>query len=245
MVVGGYTMTVFLVPNAAVADVHLRRALAAATDRDVLRRGLRHTDMVATGGLVPAGLPGHTADIAVPFDPDAARAHLARSSVLPPGQPIQVWTAIEQAHDWWDDLMECWREVLGVPVEVKVGRMADLLSFTSTDHHVALWHWVAAYPDPDYFLGVLLHSESSSNAGGWRNERFDRLIAQTMAGDEGDGAPQRLALFHEADRLATREECAVLPLTYRRSAALVQPAVEGWWQWGAPLQSLDRIRVRR
>lgn len=244
MVAGGYTMTVFLVPNAVAADVHLRRALAAATDRDVLRRGLRHTDMVATGGLVPAGLPGHTADIAVPFDADAARAHLARSTVLRPGQPIHVWTAIEAVHDWWDELMACWREVLRVPVDVTVGRMADNRS-TVADHHAALWHWVAAYPDPDYFLRVLLHSESSSNAGGWRNERFDRLIAQTMAGDEGDGASQRLALFHEADRLATREECAVLPLTYRRSAALVQPGVEGWWQWGAPLQSLDRIRVRR
>lgn len=242
MVVGGSTMTVFLVPNAVTADVHLRRALAAATDREVIRRRLRPTDMVATGGLVPAGLPGHTADIAVPFDPEAARAHLACSSVLRHGQPIQAWTATEQVHDWWDDLMECWREVLRVPVDVTVGRMADNRS-TAADHHVTLWHWVAAYPDPDYFLRVLLHSESTSNAGGWRNERFDGLIAQTMVGDEGDRGPQRLALFHEADRLATREECAVLPLTYRRSAALVQPGVEGWWQWGAPLQSVDRITV--
>jgi oligopeptide transport system substrate-binding protein len=235
-------MSVFFVAGAQRVDLPLRRALAHATDREVIRKHLGFTDVLATGGLVPAGLPGHTPDIAVSFDPTAARAALADSQSLGSGQALSVWTAYEHRHDWWAELMDCWRDVLRIPVDVTVEAMSDNANFAGSSHHLALWHWVAGYPDPDYFLRVLLHSGSTSNSGGWHDARFDRLIDETM--DVESGGSARLALFHEADRLAVREACAVIPIVYRRPATLVQPEVEGWWQWGAPMQSLDRITVR-
>ena len=55
-------------------DVNVRRAFALATDQESLAgRVFAGQVSPATGGLVPPGLPGHSADIGLPFDPDQAR----------------------------------------------------------------------------------------------------------------------------------------------------------------------------
>jgi hypothetical protein len=42
----------------------------------------------------------------------------------------------------------------------------------------------------------------------------------------------RLALFHQADRLAVADQVALIPLVYGRSMAFVKPWVRGWWEFG-------------
>jgi tetratricopeptide (TPR) repeat protein len=65
----------------ATANLEFRRALAHAVDRDALAEALPANMVLATGGVVPPALQGHTPDIARAFDPDRAREHLARSGV--------------------------------------------------------------------------------------------------------------------------------------------------------------------
>ena len=67
------------------ADLELRRALAHAIDRDTLGSAMPANMVVATGGIVPPALQGHTPDISLRFDPDAALACLARSGNDGPG----------------------------------------------------------------------------------------------------------------------------------------------------------------
>src|SRR6476646_1009974 len=57
-----------------VGDLSVRRALAHAVDREALGSVAPINLAVATGGIVPPALQGHTPDIALRFDPDAARA---------------------------------------------------------------------------------------------------------------------------------------------------------------------------
>src|SRR5207244_786731 len=61
------------------SNVDLRRALAHAVDRHRLASALPVNMLLATGGIVPPALQGHTPDIALRFDPDLAREPLARS----------------------------------------------------------------------------------------------------------------------------------------------------------------------
>jgi oligopeptide transport system substrate-binding protein len=243
LVLGAPSTSVFLMHNANTTDIHLRRALAAATDRDIIREGIAVTDVIATGGLVPSGLPGHTPDIAIAFDPDAARQHLARSTSLAPGEPVRVGVAIEHRHAWREPLLACWSDVLRVPVDTESRPMAEVVNYASLGCHTSVWHWVAGYPDPDYFLRVLLHSNSTSNKSGWHDDRFDALIDQAVRAGSERGGADRMSLFHEADRLAVRDECMVIPLTYRCLASLVQPNVEGWWHWGAPVHIIDEVTI--
>jgi ABC-type transport system substrate-binding protein len=56
------------------SNVHLRRALARAIDRTALTHVVPANAVVATGGLVPPALQGHTPDIALSYDPQLARS---------------------------------------------------------------------------------------------------------------------------------------------------------------------------
>ncbi|HET9722292.1 MAG TPA: ABC transporter substrate-binding protein, partial [Actinomycetota bacterium] len=62
-----------------MGNLELRRALAHAIDRAALAEVCPANLVVATGGVVPPALQGHTPDIALRFDPELAREHIARS----------------------------------------------------------------------------------------------------------------------------------------------------------------------
>src|SRR5207244_10803977 len=74
-------------------NAELRRALAHAIDRDALAAVCPANLMLATGGVVPPALQGHTPDIALRSDPDPARESLARPGSDGPLQlaGLTVW----------------------------------------------------------------------------------------------------------------------------------------------------------
>ena len=89
--------------------------------------------------------------------------------------------------------------------------------------------WLPGYADPEYFLRLLLHSESRTNEGGFNHRPFDELIERARQ-ERSDR--QRLELFHQADRMAVVDRVAVIPMAYGRSMAFVKPWVRGWWEFG-------------
>ncbi|TMB86547.1 MAG: hypothetical protein E6J45_13715 [Chloroflexi bacterium] len=139
-------------------DVFFRRALACATDRKVLEQVVLPNQTVATGGLVPPGLPGHTPDIAVRFDPQKARRWLAESSHR--GPIVIVVVDPPPAH--CVPLAAAWMDVLGRDVETVAKPIAEMRRFAQYAH-VTLTHWLAHGPDPGYFLRGLLRTGSRSN----------------------------------------------------------------------------------
>jgi ABC-type transport system substrate-binding protein len=216
------------------SDVHLRRALAYAIDRSALAYAAPANAVVATGGLVPPALQGHTPDIALPYDPQLARAELARCTpqtrlVL---AAIPAWLALAEA------LTEQWRDILGIdavahPWSAGQGRPWGTANATITA-------WLPGYPDPEYYLRLLLHSQSKTNEGGFSHAPFDQLIERARR--EGDGRA-RLELFHQADRMAVTDQVALVPIYYLRGLAYVQPWVEGWWEFGKSCASLADLVV--
>src|SRR5438552_5507274 len=90
-------------------NLELRRALAHAIDRDALAEVAPANLVVATGGVVPPALQGHTPDIALRFDPDLAREYLDRSGFEGELElaGMMVWDSI------LDVVTESWRQVFG------------------------------------------------------------------------------------------------------------------------------------
>ncbi|MDQ6709396.1 MAG: ABC transporter substrate-binding protein, partial [Candidatus Dormibacteraeota bacterium] len=232
-------MTSYLAFSGAAAtapDIHLRRALAHATDRGVLAGFLAANQLAAHGGLVPPGLPGHTPDCVLPFDPELARACLQRSSHR---GPLRITMPVSWALPYIESVIDIWRTNLDLEIErVKIA-VQDLFAGTLAGH-ADLGIWIAGYPDPEYYLHMLLHSRSSSNMSRWSSPAFDALIDRANSQENGAA---RLALFHEADRMAVQQECSVLPLVYTRVGALLQPWVHGWWAWGVPWMGFDELTI--
>jgi peptide/nickel transport system substrate-binding protein/oligopeptide transport system substrate-binding protein len=223
-------------------NVELRRALAHAIDRDALAAVCPANLVVATGGVVPPALQGHTPDIALRYDPDLARAELAASGF--DGElelaGMMVWEEILST------IARSWEDVFGARVRVRdwswraeeameAGGRAD-------SAYLRVTGWFPGYPDPEYFLRLLFHSDSRTNEGGFSDAAFDDLIERARR--ERDGRT-RLELFHEADRVAVVERVACIPLVYGRNVAYVKPWVHGWWEFGKSSSSFADLVVER
>ena len=220
------------------SNVELRRALAHAVDRETLAQRLGPNLMVATGGLVPPALQGHTPEIAPRYDPERAREHLAAAGAVGPLRLAAYGDYAPLA----ESVAEGWRRELGLEVVVEpwTQQEAATLGRPWEQAPIVLTGWLPGYPDPEYFLRLLLQSATKTNEGGFAHPPFDSLIER--ARQEPDDR-SRLELFHEADRMAVADQVALIPLVYGRSMAFVQPRVHGWWEFGKSSAALADLVV--
>lgn len=184
---------------------------------------------MATGGLVPPALQGHTPDIVPRFDPELARKLLAESGV-------DGTVRLAGLQDWADILEGIatgWREVLGVTVETPTWTPNQAWQLPRPWEEfiapIVVTGWLPGYSDPEYYLRLLLHSESKTNEGGYAYAPFDELIERARQ-ERSDRS--RLELFHAADRMAVAEQVTLIPIAYGRSTAVVQQNLRGWWEFG-------------
>jgi ABC-type oligopeptide transport system substrate-binding subunit/class 3 adenylate cyclase len=222
------------------ANVELRRALAHAIDRDRLAAICPANLVVATGGVVPPVLQGHTPDIALRFDPQRARELFVRTGF---SGTLEI-AAMEIWADFLQVIAEMWEEALGHPVQTRTwswrteeaihqGQEPDKASIRITG-------WLPGYPDPEYYLRLLFQTDSRTNEGGFSYAPFDDLIERARR-ERSDRS--RLELFHEADRLAVADQVALIPLVYGRSTAYLKPWVQGWWEFGKSSASFADLNV--
>jgi ABC-type oligopeptide transport system substrate-binding subunit/class 3 adenylate cyclase len=231
-VVGPAAWTAYLAfdhSDPRMSNVLFRRALAHAIDRERLAELLPDNLLVATGGLVPPALQGHTPDIAPRFDPDLARDLLARSGVTGTIQlaSLRDWAEIV------DVVADGWSDVLGLPVEKPTWTPEHAWRLPRPWEEfiapIVITGWLPGYSDPEYYLRLLLHSESRTNEGGYSHEPYDDLIERARR-ERNDR--ERLELYHAADRMAVADQVALIPIAYGRSTAIVKPHVQGWWEFG-------------
>ncbi len=220
------------------SKLELRRALALAVDRERLAAALPVNMTVATGGVVPPALQGHTPDIALHFDPELAREHLARAA---PTGPLRL-AVLEDNRALVAPVVECWRETLGLEVEIHAWTPVELVRFSPPWEAapIVMTGWLPGYPDPEYFLRLLFQSDSHTNWGGFSHGPFDEIIerARQERSDRG-----RLELFHEADRMVVADRVGCIPLVYGRSMWVVKPRVEGWWEFGKTSANFADLHV--
>lgn len=212
-------------------DQRLRLALAHCIDRELLDSVMPSHATAATGGVVPPMLAGHTPDIAPRFDPELSRQLLSSVDL---SAPLRVVSPV-RPHLYVGRVMETmvatWREHLGLAIELLEPDLTGYAEILGDPSGVDLIPatWYPGYTDPEYYLRLLLHSDASANYGGFASGPYDRLVEKACAaGDERT----RLALFHDADRMAVAEQAAVLTVSYDRNLSLRRPTVEGWWEFG-------------
>ena len=199
-------------------DRRVRRAFVLATDREAL------ADVVfmgyvspATGGFVPPGMPGHSAGIGLPYDPERARRLLAEAG-YPGGRgfpDVRAWTRLTPlphlAH-----LRSQWRENLGIEITWGTMEWAEYLDrLRKEPPHLFIMGWIADYPDPDNFLRVGLWRERA----GWQNEDYIRLVEQARRTTD---QRQRMSLYGQAERILV-QEAAIMPLYYGCGHMLTKP----------------------
>ncbi|NIN65217.1 MAG: hypothetical protein GTO63_11060 [Anaerolineae bacterium] len=233
---GPWLTTIFVAFNVSrppFNDVRVRRAFVLATDKEALANVVvGDYASPATGGLVPPGMPGHSAGIGLPYDPEQARRLLAEAG-YPGGWGFPGVGALTP-HER-EPLSKClqaqWQGNLGVEITwqaMEHGTYIDRLY--REPWSVNLGRWIADYPDPDNFLRASPWRVNTA----WQDEAYDGLVeGARRVMDQGE----RMRMYQQADRILV-EEAPILPLLYDCYHLLVKPWVRkyptwaiSWWPW--------------
>lgn len=204
----------FNVEEAPFDDVHFRRALNLAVDKELVANAV-YSDLVRPAtGVIPPGFVGFNPDLeGLTFDEDKAKAELAKSRYADPEtRPRIVITHPGTGGSpslTTEVVADMWRRTLEVDVEIQQVEWATFLQDLHRNRLQAFsLAWQADYPDPHTFVDVLFRTGSSINNTNYSNPEVDALLEQ--ANVEADPV-RRIELYQEAEEMIV-EDAAWLPL---------------------------------
>jgi oligopeptide transport system substrate-binding protein len=215
-------------------DVRVRQAFAEAVDWRSLAGVVGGGDEPANS-LVPPGVPGRSAlDLLPKYDPAGARALLAAAGYA--GGAGFPDIALQTDGSPYDSVVRASisRE-LGVKLRSEI--LSDFLDRMLGTDRPAMWalSWIADYPDPFDFLGVLLESGQTSNFGRWKDPAFDAALqgAATAA-----SPADRAAAYAAAERIVA-DQAPIIPVAYPTEWALSRDGLLGAHSGGVGIIRFD------
>jgi peptide/nickel transport system substrate-binding protein/oligopeptide transport system substrate-binding protein len=234
------------------SNVHLRRALNWAVDRERLCRVILEGRAQPAKGVLPPAVPGYDPGLAgYRFDPAAAARELELAG-FPGGKGlpiIDLYYASDNsdAHAVAVELQQQFRRA-DIRTELCARDQNDFKNLTKTDPPPLFRRsWVADYADPENFLWSCFHSSlaGSSNRVHYSDPETDRLLEAAAALPPG---AERLAAWARAERRIV-EEAPWVFLYHRSAHLLVRPTVRNLTftplDTGQELPWADFVRVRK
>jgi oligopeptide transport system substrate-binding protein len=182
-------------------------------------------DAVPATSMVPPGIAGRDdANHQPQFNPDDARSQLAAAG-FPGGEGLPPITLTTYGVGFETAVASELERNLGVTVTVEALDFQGYSDQVEAANKPQIWtlSWIADYPHPQDFLGLLLRTGSTSNMGHWSNTDYDALLEQAAA--TADPAEQAVIYGQAQDILA--REAPVVPVYYDRSFALSRTGLLG------------------
>ena len=198
-------------------DPKFRQALNHAVDKELIASEVLSDLVEPAFGILPPGFPGYNPDLTgLRHDPELAVRLLEESKYSDPAtRPRIVITVPGTGGTIGLDLevvIEMWKQTLGIEVEIQQVEWATYLQDLDQQKFQAYagLGWQADYPDPQDFLDILFHTESSLNHGEYSNPDADAILEEART--ESD-VNRRVELYHQAEKMIV-EDAAWLPLWY-------------------------------
>ena len=212
-------------------DVHFRRALNFAIDKELIANEVYAGLIVPAYGILPPGFPGYTDGIeGLEYDEEAAKAELAMSKYADPAtRPRIVLSVSGTGGDvgiGTQVILEMWENTLGVEVEIQQVEWATYLQdLNQRKFQIFSLGWQADYPDPQDFLDILFHTESETNHGAYSNSEVDAILEDARIERDGN---KRVELYNTAEQMIV-DDAAWVPLWYEgESHVLIKPHIKDY-----------------
>ena len=226
-------------------DPKVRLALNYAIDRETLAEILLEDAAVPAKGILPPGFPGYNPGLeSYEFDPDKARQLLAESKYGSDtaNYPLITMTMPGSFGSPVSPLMQAiqvgWEEQLGITMDILQTEWATYLQ-DLRDRRFQIFGglgWIADYADPENFLDVLFHSESSNNHTHYNDPELDALLERARVEQNHEA---RFAMYREAEQMIL-DGAPWVPIYHSAGDHyLIKPYVKGF-----PISSLVIPRLR-
>jgi len=214
-------------------DVKVRQALNLAIDKQEIASIVLGDLVEPADGILPPNFPGYDESVSgYEFDPVRAKQLLEESKYggdLANIPPITITTPGSFGANVSLDMevvLQMWERHLGITAEFQQTEFATFLK----DLHKGRFQmfdigWIADYPDPENFLDILFHSESSNNHTHYSNPEVDALLMKARV--ETDETA-RYALYNQAEQKIL-DDAPWVPLWFDgESKLLVKPNVHDY-----------------
>lgn len=220
-------------------DIHIRRAIALATDYETVR------EVIRPGGVLSTPLPDafadfHADDIPEPaYDLEAARAEVEKSKYA--GEPIPITLGYVSGGKVAEEislLMQSNLEQIGFEVTQEANpwnRITDLATNVDTTPNVNQVYFGPTYPSPDSLFHTQYHSQS---AGSWasmewlENPEVDALIDKARETSEEE---RQIEIYKELQQKLVDLQPDVFLLTLTAQLA-IDECLDGYEY--VPMQSV-------
>jgi oligopeptide transport system substrate-binding protein len=214
----------FNTTKAPFNDVHVRRAFALGIDWNRIVALLSNPLTVPATGMVPDGVPGHSAtDFGPKLDLAKAKSELATAG-YPNGVGFPKVTLVTGGGSLDGAIVRQLHSNLGIDISFEGLDWTSYNRLLLTDPP-AFWEmsWVADYPGGNDFLGLLLGSGQTNNFGRWTNADFDAAISR--AGAATDAASMQQAL--DQAQAIVADQAPVIPVDYGAGYSLAAQGLLG------------------
>jgi len=209
-------------------EVNVRRAFNLALDKRKIVKAYQVDSSVANG-IVPLNMPGYqNPDLSdYEFDLEHARDLIAASSYGTASNLPPITLYVSDPDSIHNNIIASYKENLGLDITLQPVPWVDYLAnLNQPDMPYQMFYlgWIADYPDPQNFLEILFHSESSQNYGGYHNSTVDELLNRARGTQD---ATQRLALYRDVEQMLL-DDAAWIPLYFETEYWLVKPTVKNF-----------------
>jgi oligopeptide transport system substrate-binding protein len=195
--------------KAPFSDVHVRRAFAEWIDWRRIVALLGNPLEVSATGMVPIGVPGHSAsDYGPKFDLAAAKTELAAAG-FPNGAGFPKITLVTGGAALDTAIVQQLHDNLGIDIGYQTLDWQTYNARLLTDPP-AMWQmgWVADYPGANDFLGLLLGTGKTNNFGRWSNPTFDSDVSAALAATD----PASMQKSFDAAEGVVADQAPVIPV---------------------------------
>ncbi|HET7086064.1 MAG TPA: peptide ABC transporter substrate-binding protein [Rhizomicrobium sp.] len=218
----------------ALADIRVRRALNLIYDREAVADKVMKRSETPAYSYVPPGLNSYFNGPQLDFKSLPAPARLAQARKLMQDAgfgpfnklTLNYLTPGNPDHKRLAAVFQAMARQIYVDLRINTADYAlALRAMRQGQYQLGYTSWLADFSDASNFLD-LLRSGSPGNYAGYRNPKFDNLLAQAAA--EPDAA-RRAALLQAAERIALAD-MPWLPIRFLTQSEAVGPRVGGYVQ---------------
>ena len=203
-----------------LANVHLRRALAYAFDRETIKsvayggQGDSVASPLPTGSFAYVNLEGY------PYNLDKAKEELALSGA-PDGVEInlEVLSGFPEA----EQMGRVWQSSLskvGIKLNVVVSELSVWLDRYVSRNYDMTWNFFGVSPDPHSFFDVILRPHLS---GEYQNQNVVDLVRQGIENSSND---ERKAIYGQLQEILV-EDLPVMAVQSRPIASIASKSIKG------------------